>query len=372
MGCDTKVRYAVIGLGSIAQEAVLPAFLHAQNSELVALVSGDATKRDQLGRRYGCRTYTYEQYEECLASGKVDAVYIALPTHLHRRYAERAAKKGVHILCEKPLAPNEDECRAIIDAARAGGVNLMTAYQFHFEEANLEAIDICETGKLGEPRVFHSVYCRQVAEGNIRLTQPATRGGGPLFDLGVYCINAARHLFRDEPVEVAAFRGTNGEKRFDKSEEMISVILRFPKDRLANFTVSFGAVPTASYTVVGTKGMLTVEPPYGYGKDIRLRLFVDGSTQENIYPKRDQFAAGLIYFSHCIQEKTEPEPAGEEGLIDVQIVRAAYRSCETGKSTPVQTMRRKRRPQPSHSIERPAVEEPELLHASMPSDSKKM
>jgi glucose-fructose oxidoreductase len=104
-----KIRYAVVGAGSIAQVAVLPAFQHAQNSELTALVSGDETKRAELGKKDGVKsTYSYEQYHECLSSGQVDAVYIALPNHLHRQYAEAVGKAGVHILCEKPLAPNED------------------------------------------------------------------------------------------------------------------------------------------------------------------------------------------------------------------------------------------------------------------------
>ncbi|MEI9976784.1 MAG: Gfo/Idh/MocA family oxidoreductase [Ignavibacteriota bacterium] len=108
---------------------------------------------------------------------------------------------------------------------------------------------------------------------------------------------------------------------------MVGVILRFPKDRVANFTVSFGAASVARYSVVGTKGMLTAEPGYEYSSDIRLAIIRDGKTEEKVYPKRDQFAPELIYFSQCILEDKEPEPDGEEGLIDVQIVRAAYRAC---------------------------------------------
>lgn len=274
MSSDRKIRYAVIGIGSIAQEAVLPAFQHAENSQLTALVSGDDAKREELGRKYGCRTYKYEHYEECLSSGQVDAVYIALPNHLHRQYAERAAKKGIHILCEKPLAQNENECHAIIDAAREGGVKLMTAYRLHFEQANLEAIRLCESGRLGDLRIFNSVFAQQVAEGNIRVSQPTEMGGGPLFDMGVYCINAARYLFRDEPVEAIGFRGNNGEKRFEKTEEMVSVILRFPNDRLANFTASFASVPIGRYVVVGTKGMVTADPAYEYAEDLHLDISV--------------------------------------------------------------------------------------------------
>src|ERR1051326_2881736 len=157
---NRKIRYAVVGIGSIAQEAILPAFQNAQNSELAALVSGDDEKREEIGKEYGLRhTYRYQEYEKCLASGEIDAVYIALPNHLHRQYAEQAAEARIHILCEKPLAPDEEQCRKIIEAAQNAGVRLMTAYRLHFEAANLTAVGICESGRLGETRAFHSLFC---------------------------------------------------------------------------------------------------------------------------------------------------------------------------------------------------------------------
>jgi predicted dehydrogenase len=368
---DKQIRYAVVGLGSIAQEAVLPSFQHAENSKLAALVSGDDQKRLELGRTYKCATYTYDQYEACLASGQVDAVYICLPNHMHREYADAAAAKGVHILCEKPLARNEADCRAIVNAARTHKVKLMTAYRLHFEEANLEAGRVCASGEIGDPRIFSSTFCQQVAEGNVRLSEPVSRGGGPLFDMGIYCINAARYLFRDEPIAVSAIRARGDDKRFAKTEEMLSLILRFPHDRLATFTVSFGAASVARYSVIGTKGMLAADSAYEYSKDIQLTVTIDGNTNERTFLKRDQFAAEMIYFSDCILQNKEPEPSGEEGLIDVQIIEAAYRAAETGQTVPIQTGKRRRRPEPSQEIDRPPVEEPELVNAKLPSGAGK-
>src|SRR3712207_5381166 len=120
-----KVRYAVVGLGHIAQVAVLPAFAHAENSVVTALVSNDSEKLEKLGRKYKVKAqYSYDQYEECLRSGNVDAVYIALPNHLHRDYSVRAANAGVHVLCEKPMAVTEEDCLAMIRAAEANRVKL--------------------------------------------------------------------------------------------------------------------------------------------------------------------------------------------------------------------------------------------------------
>jgi predicted dehydrogenase len=223
-----KIRYAVVGLGHIAQVAVLPAFAHAQNSELAALVSDDPEKLEKLGRKYKVKAqFTYAELEEGLRSGLVDAVYMALPNHLHREYSERAARAGVHVLCEKPMAVTEEDCRSMIRTAEENNVKLMVAYRLHFEEANLKAIDLVQGGRLGDPRLFDSVFTMTVKEGDIRLN-PRELGGGTLYDIGVYCINAVRNLFGAEPMEVTGFSANNGDRRFLECEETTSAILRFP------------------------------------------------------------------------------------------------------------------------------------------------
>jgi predicted dehydrogenase len=192
-----KVRYAVVGLGHIAQIAVLPAFKSARNSEIFALVSGDSRKRETLAKKYRvAQACSYEDYDQILSL--VDAVYLALPNHLHKEYAVRAAEKGVHVLCEKPMAVTEEECEAMITAAEQNRVKLMVAYRLHFEKGNLDAIRAVKTGRLGKPRIFNSEFAQQVKANNVRVTEPVSRGGGPVYDMGVYCINAARYLFGSE------------------------------------------------------------------------------------------------------------------------------------------------------------------------------
>src|SRR6266550_6491801 len=198
-----KVRYAVVGLGYISQAAVLPAFAHARNSALTALVSDNPTKLKKLSKKYSVpNTYSYEEYSECLASGEVDAVYIALPNHLHRAYTEAAAAAGIHVLCEKPMAVTEGDCQAMIAAAEKNKIKLMIAYRLHFEEANLKAIELVQSGKLGEPRIFNSTFTMQMKPGNVRMQREK---GGALYDIGIYCINAVRALFAAEPTAVVAW-----------------------------------------------------------------------------------------------------------------------------------------------------------------------
>jgi glucose-fructose oxidoreductase len=364
-----KVRYAVVGLGHIAQVAVLPAFAHAENSELAALVSDDPEKLEKLGRKYKVKTrFSYDQYDECLQSGVVDAVYIALPNHLHRTYTERAARAGVHVLCEKPLAVTEEDCLAMIRAAEENEVKLMVAYRLHFEEANLKAIDLVQQGQLGEPRLFDSVFTMTVKEGDIRLN-PRELGGGTLYDIGVYCINAVRNLFGAEPMEVVAFSANNGDPRFLQCEETTSAILRFPgRERLATFTCSFGAADVSSYRVVGTEGDLELNPAYEYAGVLKQRITINGRTRERTFPKRDQFAPELLAFSECILTGAAPEPSGWEGLADVRVIRALYRSADTGQPVTLDPFEKEDRPSPDQEIRRPPVRKPELVNTVAPSE----
>jgi glucose-fructose oxidoreductase len=363
-----RVRYAVVGQGYISQIAVLPAFVHARrNSELAALVSDDPTKLRKLGKKYGVdHLFGYDEYEGGLKEAGVDAVYIALPNDLHREYTERAARAGVHVLCEKPMAVTVEDCQAMIRSTEASGVKLMIAYRLHFEQANLKAIALLESGRLGEPRVFSSTFTMQVKdEDNIRLRK--RRGGGTLYDIGIYCINAARYLFRAEPVEVFAASANNGEPRFREVDEMTSAVLRFPGERLAGFTSSFGAADVASYQVVGTEGDLRLDSAYEYAEAMTLTTTIKGRRREQRIARRDQFAPELLHFSECVLSGREPRPSGREGLADVRVIEALYRSARSGRPIKLEGYDPGRRPTPEQEIRRPPVQEPELVKANPPS-----
>ncbi len=363
------VRYALVGLGHISQVAVLPAFAHArENSALTALISDDPVKRRTLGRRYGVKhLYSYDEYGEALAGGEFDAVYIALPNHLHRDYAVRAADAGIHVLCEKPLAPTEADCYAMIHAAQRNDVRLMTAYRLHFEPANLSAIDLVQAGRLGEPRLFNSTFTLQVKPGDIRLN-PHEMGGGVLYDIGIYCINAARNLFRAEPETVFATAVHGTDARFAAVEESVSAVLTFPGDRLASFVASFGASDVAHYRVVGTEGDLVLDPAYEYAGEITRTLTVDGRSREKTWPKADQFAPELVNFSRAVRAGTDPEASGREGLCDVRVIRALYRSIEEGAPIRLPPFEKAERPGKAHAMHKPGVRKPKLVNTQPTSD----
>ena len=358
------IRYAVVGLGHIAQVAVLPAFRHAtRNSTLQAIVSDDPEKLAKLGRRYRVPIKaSYDDYDKLLASGDIDAVYIALPNDMHSEYSIRAATRRVHVLCEKPMALSVRECQDMIRARDAASIKMMIAYRLHFERANLEAARIAGSGRLGELRFFISTFSYSVREDNIR-TQ-SERGGGPTYDIGIYCINAARYVFKQEPIEACAMAAAQPEDaRFDEVEEAAAVLLRFPDDRLATFIASFGAAPTATYRIIGTRGDLQVDNAYEYAQSIRHRLTVNGRTRMKSFGKRDQFAPELIYFSDCILKDRVPEPSAEEGLIDVRIIEAIQESAaDKGRVVQIGRLPHDRHPTMAQEIHKPAVSKPPLVH----------
>jgi predicted dehydrogenase len=365
MAKSKAVRYAVVGTGWFAQDAVLPAFKNAKNSELAAIFSGDPEKRDEIGKQYHVPAYPYEQYEEKLKAREFDAVYIVLPNSLHKEYTIRAAQYGIHVLCEKPLAGNAAECREMIDACERGGARLMTAYRLHFESANLAAIGHITDGDIGDPRVFHGFNCQMIQEGNTRLDSDLD--GGPLMDLGIYCINAARYLFRDDPTEVSGFAAQPPDPRFREVPEMVTAVMRFPGERLATFCCGFGESKVSEYRVIGTKADIRLNPAYTYRGDITMYLTKEADVKETRYPERDQVGAEIIYFSDCIRNNSDPEPDGYEGLADLIIIDAIKQSIKTGKAVPLAPFKKKEFPTPAQEFKLPKVEGPELVNAASPS-----
>jgi glucose-fructose oxidoreductase len=282
---------------------------------------------------------------------------------MHKEYTVRAAQAGLHVLCEKPMAVTARECEQMIRAARDAGVKLMIAYRLHFERANLEAVKYARSGKLGELRYFSSDFSMQVSDDNVRL-KPLDEGGGPLYDIGIYCINAARYCLGEEPVAVWATATRSRDPRFRKVDETVAGAMRFRDERLATFTCSFGAADRAVYTITGTRGSVTLDPAYEYAEGLAYELKVGGKAQKKRFAKSDQFAPELLYFSDCILRSRDPEPSGAEGLADVRIIEAMLRSMRSGRWVSLEQVKRKRRPSLQQEIRRPAVRrEPKLVDA---------
>lgn len=360
---DRKIRFAVAGLGHIAQAAVLPAFAHAsEKCELTTLISGDPEKLAELSRLYGVtRCYSYSDFEAALASKAFDAIYIALPNDMHKEYVIRAAQAGIHCLCEKPMALSESDCLEMIQTTEAYRVKLMIAYRLHFEEANMKAVETIEKGKIGQPRIFNSTFTMQVREGNIR-TQ-SEHGGGPLYDIGIYCINAARYLFKSEPTEVMAYAAKSSDLRFSTVEESMSAIMKFPGEKLATFVCSFGSSDVSRYEVIGTEGRIVLDPAYEYADELEYCYMSKENVERMRMPKRDQFAPELLHFADSILNDKCPRPSGYEGLADIRIIEGLRQSAKTGKSVIIEPpIFDTSKPDIRLVTEKPAVIKPPLIN----------
>lgn len=361
----TAIRFAVVGLGHFAQSAILPAFANTRkNAALAALVTGDVEKGAKLKRKYKVPACSYEDYEELLESGEIDAVYIATPNSEHRKYAVLAAGRGVHVLCEKPLAYTAKDAQAMVDACEKGDVRLMTAYRLHFEEGNLQAIEVIKSGRIGDPRLFASVHTMLVDPDNIRTD--LSLGGGPLEDIGIYCLNAARYIFQDEPQEVSAV-AVYGDPRFKEVPEAYSVTMRFSQDRLATFLCGFGQTKISEYRVIGTKGILQMDPAYTWHDDIEQTITIKGKSKMRTFKHRDQIAAEILYFADCIQKGKTPEPSGREGLVDVRIMEAIRNAAKKERRVAISSPEKRTRPDGSQSIKRQPHGQPQLVKAAPPS-----
>lgn len=338
------IRYAVVGAGWISQEAFMPAVAATGNSRMQAIVSGSPGPAQKLADFHGVpEVVSYSDYDELVNSDRIDAVYIALPNSMHADYAIRALKAGKHAMVEKPLATTLAECEAMIDAAKSTGALLMTAYRLHNEPGTIAALEAIRAGKVGEPVYFSSSFAFQSAVGNHRLQ--ANHWGGPLQDVGVYCLNAARHVFGAEPVEVQcmASRPLN-DPRFAEIDAHLAVTLRFPEGRLAQFFCSFGTEATEMYRVLGTEGELTVDPGYRFESAMSLRLRRGTEVTVTNFPAVDHFSGQIAYFSDCIAAGTQPEADGEEGMADMRVLLAIEESVRTRANVAVRTPARSRHP----------------------------
>jgi predicted dehydrogenase len=349
------IRYAVVGAGWISQEAFLPSVSQSGKSCVTAIVSGDSTKANKLAAFYGIpHVVDYGDYDALLARDIVDAVYIALPNSLHADYAIRAARAGKHVMVDKPLANTVEEAEAMIAAARQAGVFLMTAYRLHNEPGTLAVLNSIRDGAIGKPLIFQSVFSFQTQPGNHRLK--AHHWGGPLQDVGVYCLNAARHIFGEEPVEAVAMRHQpKDDPRFAEIEATIAATLQFPSGGIAQFIASFGAAACDSYRVVGTQGDLTLDPGFKFDSATHLQVRRDGKAEEVGFPQVDQFAGQLAYFSDCIRSATPPEADGEEGLADLRALLAIEESSLTGKPVSISSSPRPRHPTQDMERQRPVT-----------------
>jgi predicted dehydrogenase len=364
---DKKVRYAVVALGDIAQEAMLPGIEHTGNSEVVAFVTSDPDKAREMAAEYNVDAiYNYHEFPELIASGSIDAIYLAMPNWRHAEFAIPALKAGIHVLVEKPLEVSVAKAQELVDAQQASSAKLMVAYRLHFEPGTLDLIKKIRSGELGQVHFFSSAFAQVLDPENHRNLNGDL--AGPVLDMGPYPINAARHIFASEPTEVVSAVGTRhaGSKLGD-FDDTVAVTLKFPEGCLAQFTISYYGSAIDSYCVVGTKGNVTMSPGFLYGSSIEQQVTIGQDKDHKSFKNTDQFGGEMKYFSNCILHNLAPEPDGEEGLADVRVIEGILEALKTGGSVKLPPFTRSRRIDPEQQEETlSAKRSPDLVKVSNP------
>lgn len=349
-----RLGWAIVGLGDFGTKQIIPNFGDCQRSKLVALVSGDRAKAEKYAAQYAVdakNIYNYENFDSIKDNPEIDVVYIILPNGMHREYTVRAFQAGKHVFCEKPMAVTVKECEEMIRARDKAGKKLMIAYRAQYEPFNLAAIEKVKSGELGKVKVIitdHGRILNPQEKRDVWRMNKKLAGGGSLYDIGIYSLNATRYLTGEEPAEISAqMFSTPNDPRFKEVEETVAFTLRFPSGVIANCLSSYGYQEVKRYQIYGEKAWLELDPATDYYKhQMTIGKNNPSASEENkTAPKTiveepqiqegNQFAAEMDHFSECIQENKNPKTPGEEGLQDVRLMQLIYQAAREGKTLKV-------------------------------------
>ena len=337
---EKRIGFAVVGLGRLSLQQIIPALATCGKARLAALVSGSPVKLALTARQYGIpdqNCHDYENFDRLVDNRDVDVVYIVLPNAMHREFTERAARAGKHVLCEKPMATSVADAEAMIAACAAARVKLMIAYRIQYQPHNRHMLSLVRNGRYGRLVSLQSVNVQTVAENGADQWRHkrAMSGGGSLPDIGLYCLNTARFLTGEEPYEVSAQQfSPEGDPRYAEVEETMSFTMRLPSGTLVQSLTSYGAREDKYYRLNFERATVELRHAYDYKGQ---RLFVsrkDGTMTEEteiVIAAKDQFAAEMEHMATCILEGRQPNTPGEEGLQDQKLMEAIYDAARTGQ-----------------------------------------
>jgi len=333
-----RIGFAIVGLGHLALEWILPAFAQSKYAKPVALVSGDPAKARKVADQYGIAgrsVYGYKDFDRIAHDDAVDVIYIVLPNSMHAEFTVRGAAAGKHILCEKPMATSVAECESMIAACRHANVRLMIGYRSQYEPMDRAIAKLVRDGKLGALRELVASNSQRQGDPGQWRQKKALAGGGALPDIGLYCLNAARFLSGEEPTEVfASTWAPAGDPRFTEVEAAVRFSLAFPSGFGATAVASYDSHDSRFFRLQGTEGWAGMNPAFAYqGLKMQQSRLIEGhdTLLEPSFPPRSQFATELDHMARCIVDGREPHTPGEEGLQDQKIMDAIYTSAREGR-----------------------------------------
>jgi predicted dehydrogenase len=331
------VRIGVLGAANIARKVVIPSILEAKGVELAAIASESTKASDFLAQtdlrtaggvplRDVVRACTYE---ELLADETVDAVYIPLPNHLHAPWSKRAADAGKHVLCEKPAARTRAEAEDAIEHCVAAGVVWMEAFMYRFHPQWQLVFERLREGAIGDLRLVRSVFTFTVTSPENVRRQPEL-GGGSLYDVGYYCVNASRWTMGAEPVTVSASMSLGPEG----IDEEFAGVLDFGGGRLALFASSFTQPYRHEVELLGTAGRIRVPDAFVNGSEpVTIEIQDASGAWEHIdVPGDDEYRLEVEDFAECVRAGRQPQVVShEDTLANMGAIDALYEAARSGR-----------------------------------------
>jgi predicted dehydrogenase len=327
-----KLRWGVLSTANIGVKKVIPAMQRGEYTSVVAIGSRDLAKARQAATALNIAT-AYGSYEELLADCNIDAIYNPLPNQLHVPWTIKAAEAGKHVLCEKPLSMTVAEAKSLLAVRSSTGVKIGEAFMIRSAPQWLRVRELLKEGRIGELRSvagFFSYF--NIDPTNIR--NQCECGGGALMDIGCYCIYAARFAFEQEPTRVVSRIERDPKMHTDR---LTSAILDFPAGQ-AIFTCSTQLVPYQRVQFFGTRGRIEIEIPFNAPIDRPTRIFIDdggdltGKTiTTETFLTSNQYTLQGDAFSKAVLENTDVPVPLEEGIKNMAVIEAVFRSAESGQ-----------------------------------------
>lgn len=334
-----RIGFAVVGLGNLTCNQLLPAFAQSGKARLVALVSGHPEKARLLAQRHGVSEkaiYDYKTFDRIVDNPEIQAVYIVLPNSMHLEFTVRAARAGKHVLCEKPMANTVAEAEEMIRACKEARRKLMIAYRIQYEPGNRMVRQMLQGGKLGAVRCIEAVNVQNQGAPDQWRHKLKLAGGGALPDIGLYNLNTTRFLLGEEPSEVLGqVFSRPGDPRFTEVEETCQFQMNFPSGVRTSHVTNYSAYNSKRYRVYAEHGWIGMDPAFAYqGLAMEVARNVDGQDVRSRppVPAKNQFIAEIDHMAACIAADKTPYTPGEEGLQDQKIMAAIYESARLGRA----------------------------------------
>lgn len=317
------IKWGILGSARIAEQQFIPAIKEARGAELLAVASRTKERALEFAKNNGIPR-AYESYEELLDDPDVDAVYIPLPNDLHAEWTIRAAKKGKHVLCEKPAALDAKQTAEMVNTCSQHGVVFMEAFMYQFHPQWKKLKELLQAGVIGELKMVNANFSFFLANPeNIRLH--SEKGGGALYDVGCYCVNVSRLIMGSEPTEVRALGKFASDGIVDYS---LSAVLKFPDQSIAHFDCSFEAADRQFVEVVGSTGSITMNLPYRPDKGTpTLTVSKKSGGWTETFEPFNVYAAQIEHFCLCIVSNRTPVYSPEQSIANMKVIDAIYEAA---------------------------------------------